>query len=82
MTDEADASGDEATVDGHTGVLEYRLDGDRLELVHTEVPDELEGRGVGSRAVEGHGGRELGRARVEYPPGHAATEAEADHAEL
>jgi predicted GNAT family acetyltransferase len=51
VTDETDVSRFEATVDGHTGVLEYRLDGDRLVLVHTEVPDELEGRGVGSGLV-------------------------------
>lgn len=51
VTDDAEASRFEATVDGHTGVLEYRLDGDRLVLTHTEVPDELEGRGVGSGLV-------------------------------
>ena len=51
VTDAADASRFEATVEGHTGVLEYRLEGNRLVLVHTEVPDELEGRGVGSRLV-------------------------------
>jgi hypothetical protein len=31
--------------------LEYRLNGDRLVLVHTEVPDAWEGRGVGGRLV-------------------------------
>jgi uncharacterized protein len=51
VTDEAGASRFQATVDGHTGVLEYRLEGDRLVLTHTEVPDELEGRGVGSGLV-------------------------------
>jgi uncharacterized protein len=36
----------EATVDGHTGVLTYREYGDRVTLIHTEVPAELRGRGV------------------------------------
>ena len=36
----------EATVDGHTGVLTYRENGDRVTLIHTEVPAELRGRGV------------------------------------
>ena len=31
--------------------LVYRLDGDRLILEHTEVPDELGGRGIGGRLV-------------------------------
>lgn len=51
VSDETEASRFEVTVEGHTGVLEYRLDGDRLVLIHTEVPDELEGRGVGSGLV-------------------------------
>lgn len=29
------------------GVLEYDLDGDRLELLHTEVPPRFEGQGLG-----------------------------------
>lgn len=31
--------------------LRYRLDGDRLVLEHTTVPDELGGRGIGSALV-------------------------------
>jgi hypothetical protein len=34
----------ELTVDGHTAVLEYELAGQRLRLMHTEVPPELRGR--------------------------------------
>ena len=41
----------ETTVDGARAILVYRLDGDRLRLVHTEVPDELEGRGIGGALV-------------------------------
>ena len=36
----------EAMVDGHTGVLTYRENGDRVTLIHAEVPVELRGRGV------------------------------------
>lgn len=31
--------------------LAYRVDGERLVLVHTGVPDELGGRGIGGRLV-------------------------------
>jgi predicted GNAT family acetyltransferase len=41
----------EVEVDGHLGELVYRLDGQRLVLLHTEVADELEGQGVGSELV-------------------------------
>jgi hypothetical protein len=41
----------ELVVDGHLAQLVYRRHGDRLVLVHTEVPAALEGRGVGGRLV-------------------------------
>jgi predicted GNAT family acetyltransferase len=41
----------EVEIDGALAMLVYRLNGERLVLVHTEVPDELEGQGVGSRLV-------------------------------
>ncbi len=50
----------EITVDGHRAELTYRSHGNRLFLVHTEVPHTLEGRGIGGDLV---------RAAVE----HAAT---------
>lgn len=31
----------------------YKLDGDRITLLHTEVPQELSGRGIGSRLAKG-----------------------------
>jgi predicted GNAT family acetyltransferase len=38
----------EVAVDGHTGILKYVMEpGNRINLVHTEVPPELEGRGLG-----------------------------------
>ena len=39
------------TIDGHEAELVYRLDGDRLVLVHTGVPDELGGQGLGGVLV-------------------------------
>jgi hypothetical protein len=41
----------ELSESGHLAELQYRRDGDQLVLVHTEVPDELEGRGIGGRLV-------------------------------
>jgi uncharacterized protein len=40
------------TRDGHEGQLLYRRTGNRLILVHTEVPGELEGKGVGGLLVQ------------------------------
>jgi predicted GNAT family acetyltransferase len=41
----------ELTIDGQTAELVYRLRPPVLELVHTGVPDALEGGGVGGRLV-------------------------------
>lgn len=38
----------ETTVDGHVAVLNYDQDGKSILFIHTEVPPELAGRGVGS----------------------------------
>jgi predicted GNAT family acetyltransferase len=51
VTDNTDASRFELEVDGHLAELVYRLRGDRLILVHTGVPDELGGRGLGGVLV-------------------------------
>lgn len=40
-----------ATIEGTEAELVYRRDGDGLVLIHTGVPDELEGRGVGGALV-------------------------------
>jgi uncharacterized protein len=37
---------------GNTARLEYKLRGDRLHLVHTEVPEAFRGHGIGGRLVE------------------------------
>src|SRR4051812_16716882 len=41
----------ETTVEGHIAFVQYDRDGKRLALNHTEVPIELEGKGVASRLV-------------------------------
>jgi predicted GNAT family acetyltransferase len=41
----------ETTIDGLLSHLSYRRADDRLVLVHTEVPTELEGRGIGGELV-------------------------------
>ena len=41
----------EATVDGATARLDYRLDGKLMRIVHTEVPPALEGRGIAAQLV-------------------------------
>ena len=40
------------TEDGHEAELVYRVDGDTIALVHTGVPEELGGRGIGGKLVE------------------------------
>ena len=43
----------EATLDGKTALIRYRKEADgTLDLFHTEVPDEFEGKGVGSQLVK------------------------------
>ena len=43
----------ELTLDGGTALVAYRRDGERLVLVHTEVPSEFAGQGGGSRLAKG-----------------------------
>jgi uncharacterized protein len=43
----------ELTVDGHLAVSYYKLDGNVLSVIHTEVPPELGGKGIGSKLVKG-----------------------------
>ena len=43
----------ELPLDGHTAFSEYRRNGDVLTIMHTEVPPELNGRGIGSALVRG-----------------------------
>lgn len=43
----------ELVVDGHLAAAYYKRDGDVITFIHTEVPAELGGRGVGSKLVQG-----------------------------
>jgi hypothetical protein len=43
----------ELDADGHTAFIFYSMEPDVITFVHTEVPQELSGRGVGSRLVRG-----------------------------
>ena len=43
----------EANLDGKTALIKYQKETDgTLNLFHTEVPDEFEGKGIGSRLVK------------------------------
>jgi predicted GNAT family acetyltransferase len=51
ITDNPERSRLEITADGHLADLRYRRNGNRLVIIHTGVPAELEGRGLGGRLV-------------------------------
>jgi uncharacterized protein len=51
VTDNQAESRFELDTDGHVAVLIYRRNGKRLVLIHTDVPVELEGRGIGGQLV-------------------------------
>ena len=43
----------ELAVDGHLAATYYRISGGVITFIHTEVPSELGGKGVGSRLIKG-----------------------------
>jgi predicted GNAT family acetyltransferase len=43
----------ELDADGHVAFSNYRRDGGTITILHTEVPKELNGRGIGSALVRG-----------------------------
>jgi hypothetical protein len=51
VTDNQAGSRFEIRAGQHLAELIYHRRGDRLALIHTEVPEELEGRGIGGRLV-------------------------------
>jgi uncharacterized protein len=51
VTEDEDGARLELTVDGYQADLAYRRNGNRLVLLHTAVPAELEGRGIGGQLV-------------------------------
>ena len=42
----------ELEVEGELALAAYRLSDDRIVFTHTEVPEALEGRGIGSKLIE------------------------------
>ena len=43
----------ELAIDGHIAATYYKLADDVITFVHTEVPPELGGRGIGSKLIKG-----------------------------
>jgi hypothetical protein len=43
----------EISVDGKTAFSEYKIDNGVISFMHTEVPNEFRGKGVGSKLVRG-----------------------------
>ncbi len=52
VVDNAEQERFELTVDGQMAELVYHRHGDRLTLIHTEVPEALGGRGRGGELVQ------------------------------
>ena len=42
-----------AQLEGHTGLLDYELDGTVMSITHTRVPREIGGRGVAAELMRG-----------------------------
>jgi predicted GNAT family acetyltransferase len=53
VTNNRDESQYELIIDGHKALAAYQREGDRISFTHTEVPEELEGQGVGKALVAG-----------------------------
>ena len=53
VRDDPDNSAFSLEVDGETALAGYRREGKTLSFTHTEVPESLEGQGVGSRLIAG-----------------------------
>ena len=53
VVDRPDENRFELPVEAGVALAYYRLDGDRITLTHTEVPEHLSGQGIGSRLAKG-----------------------------
>lgn len=42
----------ELTVDGYIAFIDYKQEGEAIKLIHTEVPEELAGKGIAVALVE------------------------------
>ena len=62
VVDNPEESQFETRVDGHVAFVSYLRRGDTIFFTHTEVPRELEGRGLGSALAKAV----LDRARAEH----------------
>jgi predicted GNAT family acetyltransferase len=51
VKDESENNRFTVTLNGELALLKYRVRGDRLVLIHTEVPEELAGHGIGGQLV-------------------------------
>jgi predicted GNAT family acetyltransferase len=77
VIDRPDKSRFELPVAGDVAVAYYRLDGDRVTLTHTEVPQHLSGQGIGSRLAKGvfealSGGKRKVVAKCPFMAGYAS----------
>jgi predicted GNAT family acetyltransferase len=52
LTDNKSQEQFEMVTDGFLSRIEYKIMGNKIFLTHTEVPHELEGKGVGSKIVK------------------------------
>lgn len=52
ITDNSSKKQFELVSGGYTSRIEYMLVGNKIFLTHTEVPTELEGKGIGSKIVK------------------------------
>jgi uncharacterized protein len=43
----------ELAVDGHIAATYYKVEGNFITFIHTEVPPELGGKGIGSKLIRG-----------------------------
>ncbi len=53
VRDNADKHRFELEADGHLAFSNYKREGDTLTIMHTEVPEALGGKGIGSALVRG-----------------------------
>ena len=53
IVNNADRQRYELRVGDALALAAYKLDGDVIRFTHTEVPEELEGQGIGSRLIGG-----------------------------
>lgn len=71
ITDDADSKRYVVRVDGkRAGLLQYRLRTEMIELLHTEIYEEFEGRGLGSQLISFalNDARERGLAVLPFCP--------------